>query len=85
MFEICICLISLGVSAFATYLVRNSHKEESEELIKFPLYAWFTGIIVILIPIVNLCLSALYLFLVINKICTGDLELDEDFWLTKKY
>lgn len=80
-----IFIIALIINVFIIYLLHNSHGRNDKEPIKFPLFIYLLGIIVLLIPILNIAATIFSIFITITVYGEADIELNEDFWLAKKY
>lgn len=78
-------IISLIINGIIVYLLRNSHIYYDNEPIKFPLIIWIFIGISIFIPIINSIGSAILIVLAISNYSEGDIEFNDDFWLTKEY
>lgn len=78
-------LISLIINGIIVYLLRNSHDYYSNKPIKFPLIIWILVGISTLIPIVNSIGSIILIVFVISGYGEGDIEFNDDFWLTQEY
>lgn len=50
-----------------------------------PLIMWIALGILTTIPVVNNILSLISIVFVCNLYCDGELETNDDFWLTKEY
>lgn len=78
-------LISLIINGIIIYLLRNSHDYYDNEPIKLPLIIWILIGISTLIPIVNSIGSIILIVFTIGSYCEGDIEFNDDFWLTQEY
>lgn len=78
-------LISLIIDGIIVYLLRNSHDYYDNKTIKFPLIIWILIGISIFIPIINSIGSIILIVFAICNYSEGDIELNDDFWLTKEY
>ena len=78
-------IITLIINVFIIYLLHNSHERNSKESIKFPLFMYFLGIIVLFIPILNAAATIVLTCGIIAAYDDGNIKLNEDFWLAKKY
>jgi hypothetical protein len=84
---VCVILfiISLIVTSITIYLVKNSHFYRDEEPIKLPLGLWILILIVLFIPIANIVACVIYIIGLMDLYSENEIELNEDFWLMKKY
>ena len=78
-------IISLIINGIIIYLLRNSHSYYDNEQIKFPLIIWILIGITTIIPIINSIGSIILIVFAISNYGEGDIELNDDFWLTKEY
>jgi len=78
-------IISLIINGIIIYLLRNSHSYYDNEQIKFPLIIWILIGISTFIPIINSLGSIILIVFAICNYSEGDIELNDDFWLTKEY
>ena len=78
-------IITLIVNVFILYLLHNSHERNDKEPIKFPLFAYLLGIIVLFVPILNAAATIVVICGIIAAYEEGNIKLNEDFWLAKKY
>ena len=78
-------IITLIINVVILYLLRNSHKFNSNEPIKFPLFMYLLGIIILFIPILNAIATLFSIGIAIAAYDDGCIKLNEDFWLAKKY
>jgi RsiW-degrading membrane proteinase PrsW (M82 family) len=78
-------IITLIINVFILYLLHNSHERNDKEPIKFPLFMYLLGIIVLLIPILNVAVTIFVICIIIANYEEGNIKLNEDFWLAKKY
>lgn len=78
-------LISLIINGIIVYLLRNSHDYYDDEPIKFPLIIWILIGILTCIPVINSIGSIIFIVFTITNYGEGDIELNDDFWLTQKY
>jgi hypothetical protein len=46
---------------------------------------YLLGIIILLIPILNIAITIFIICIIIANYEEGNIKLDEDFWLAKKY
>ena len=78
-------IITLIINVVILYLLHNSHECNSKEPIKFPLFIYLLGIIVLLVPILNAAATIVVICGIITAYDDGNIKLNEDFWLSKKY
>ena len=78
-------IITLLVNVFIIYLLHNSHESNNKEPIKLPLYIYLLGIIILLVPILNVTATIVLICGIIITYDDGNIKLNEDFWLAKKY
>ena len=78
-------LISLIINGIIVYLLRNSHSYYDKEQIKFPLIIWILVGISTFIPIINSIGSIILIVFAICNYSEGDIQFNDDFWLTKEY
>jgi RsiW-degrading membrane proteinase PrsW (M82 family) len=78
-------IITLIINVFILYLLHNSHERNDKEPIKFPLFAYLLGMIVLLIPIVNVTATIVVICGITAAYIESDIEFNKDFWLAKKY
>lgn len=78
-------IITLIINVFILYLLRNSHVFNHEEPIRFPLFIYLLGIIILLVPILNAACTIALIIGTITVYAEADIELNKDFWLAKKY
>lgn len=78
-------IISLIINGIIIYLLRNSHSYYDNEPIKFPLIIWILIGIATIIPIINSIGSIILIVFAITNYSEGDIEFNDDFWLTKEY
>lgn len=78
-------IISLIINGIIVYLLRNSHSYYDNEPIKFPLIIWILIGIATIIPIINSIGSVILIVFAITNYSEGDIEFNDDFWLTKEY
>lgn len=78
-------LISLIINGIIVYLLRNSHDYYSNKPIKFPLIIWILIGIATCIPVLNSIGSIILIVFAIVNYSEGDIEFNDDFWLTKEY
>lgn len=50
-----------------------------------PLIVWIAVGILTTIPVVNSTVSLISIVFIFNLYCNGELETNDDFWLTKEY
>lgn len=79
-----IFLISLCINGIVAYILRNSHDRKKEPF-KMPLIVWIIFGILTIIPVINSLVSLIVVVFVFNIYCGGELETNDDFWLTKEY
>ena len=77
-------LISLIINGIIVYLIRNSH-DYRDRPFKFPLIIWMLIGISTCIPIVNSIGSIILIVFAIANYSEGDIEFNDDFWLTQEY
>ena len=77
-------LISLIINGIIIYLLRNSH-DYRDKPIKFPLIIWLLIGISTFIPVVNSIGSIILIIFAIVAYSEGDIEFNDDFWLTQEY
>ena len=79
-------LISLCINGIVTYILHNSHLGNvNKDPFKLPLIIWIVFGILTILPIVNSLVSLIVVVFVFNLYCGGELETNDDFWLTKEY
>ncbi len=78
-------IITLLINVFIIYLLHNSHERNNKEPIKFPLFVYFLGIIVLFVPLLNAVATIFIICIIIAAYEEGNIKLNEDFWLAKKY
>lgn len=79
-------LISLCINGIVAYILRNSHFGNiSKDPFKMPLIVWIAFGILTIIPVINNLVSLIIVVFVFNLYCGGELETNDDFWLTKEY
>ena len=78
-------IITLIINVFILYLLHNSHERNNKEPIKFPLFTYLLGIIVLFVPILNAAATIVVIYAIISIYEEGNIKLNEDFWLAKKY
>ena len=79
-------LISLCINGIVAYILRNSHYgDKSKSPFKMPLIAWIVFGLLTIIPVINSLVSLIVVVFVFNLYCGGELETNDDFWLTKEY
>lgn len=78
-------IITLIINVVILYLLRNSHTVNDKEPIRFPLFIYLLGVIILLIPILNAACTIALIIGTITVYGEADIELNEDFWLAKKY
>ena len=68
------------------YILRNSHYGFGDKKpFKMPLIVWIAVGILTTIPVVNNIVSLVSIVFIFNLYCNGELETNDDFWLTKEY
>lgn len=83
---IIIFLISLCINGILAYILRNSHYGFGDKKpFKMPLIAWIVLGIFTIIPIINSTVTLISIIFIINVYSSGELETNDDFWLTKEY
>lgn len=81
-----IFLISLCINGIVAYILRNSHcGRGNKKSFKMPLIVWIIFGILTIMPIINILVSLIVVVFVFNLYCGGELETNDDFWLTKEY
>ena len=84
--RVIIFLISLCINGILAYILRNSHYGFGDKKpFKMPLIAWIVLGIFTIIPVVNSVVSLISIVFIINVYSSGELETNDDFWLTKEY
>ena len=79
-------LISLIINGIIAYLLHNSHNGYEEgDFFKMPLILWILIGISTIIPVLNTIASIFYIVFTIRAYADGDVELNDNFWLTKEY
>lgn len=78
-------LISAIVSGIVAHLLHNSHCYRNEDPIRLPLILWFIFAVITLIPVINCIACIIYIIMLGMAYGDDDIELNEDFWLAKKY
>ena len=78
-------LISLIINGIIVYLFRNSHDYYDNKPLKLPLIIWILIGISTFVPIVNSIGSLILIIIAITGYCEGDIEFNDDFWLTQEY
>ena len=78
-------LISLIINGIIVYLLRNSHSYYDNDPIKFPLIIWILIGISTFVPILNSIGSIILIVFAIANYSEGDIEFNDDFWLTQEY
>lgn len=81
---IILILISLIINGIIVYLIRNSH-DYRDRPFKFPLIIWILIGISTFVPILNSIGSLILIVITIGGYCEGDIEFNDDFWLTQEY
>lgn len=81
-----IFLVSLCINGIVAYIFRNSHYGFGDKKpFKMPLIIWIVFGILTIIPIINIAISLIVIVFAFNMYCSGELETNDDFWLTKEY
>ena len=78
-------LISLIINGIIIYLLRNSHDYYDNKPIKLPLIIWILIGISTCIPVINSIGSIILIVFAITNYSEGDIEFNDDFWLTQEY
>lgn len=78
-------IITLIINVVILYLLRNSHEYNSKEPLRFSLFIYLLGIIILFIPVLNAAATIVVICGIIAAYGEADIELNEDFWLAKKY
>ena len=78
-------LISIFISGVVAHLLHNSHGYRTEDPIKLPLILWIIFAIITLIPVINCIACIIYIIMLGVAYGDNDIELNEDFWLAKRY
>ena len=78
-------LISLVVNGLLAYTLHNSHWDYGDEPFTLPLILWILIGISTVIPVVNTITTIIYVVIAAIKFDDGDLEINTDFWLAKRY
>ena len=78
-------IITLLINVFILYLLHNSHESNNKEPIKLPLYIYLLGIIILLVPILNIAATIVVICGTIASYEEKIIKFNEDFWLAKKY
>lgn len=78
-------IITLIINVVIVYLLHNSHERNNKEPIKFPLFIYLLGIIILFVPILNAAATIVVICILISTYEEGNIKLNEDFWLAKKY
>ena len=78
-------IITLIINVFILYLLHNSHECNDKEPIKFPLFMYLLKIIILLVPVLNAAATIVVICGIIAAYEEGNIKLNEDFWLAKKY
>lgn len=77
-------LISLIINGIIVYLIRNSH-DYRDRPFKFPLIIWILIGISTCIPVINSIGSLILIVFAITNYSEGNIEFNDDFWLTQEY
>ena len=79
-------LISLCINGIVAYILRNSHYgDRNKTSFKMPLIMWIIFGILTIIPVINNIASLTIVVFTLFAYCDGELETNDDFWLTKEY
>jgi uncharacterized membrane protein len=78
-------LISAIISGIIAHILHNSHFYRNEEPIKFPLIMWLIFAVITLIPVINCIACIIYIIMLGMAYSDDDIELNDDFWLAKRY
>lgn len=83
-------LISLVLNVIIWHLLHNSQCREASwdkhpKPFRMPLVLWIIFIVLTLVPVLNNVCTLVYIIIMIVNYCEGTLQLNEDFWLAKKY
>ena len=83
-------LISLVLNVIIWHLLHNSLCRKSSwdknpKPFRMPLVLWILFVVLTLVPVLNNISTLIYIIVMIVNYCEGTLELNEDFWLAKKY
>lgn len=79
-------LISLIINGIIAYLLHNSHNGYGKGgPFKMPLIFWILIGISTIIPVLNTIASIFYIVFTIRAYADGDVEVNDNFWLTKEY
>jgi hypothetical protein len=78
-------LISAFISVIVAHLLHNSHCYRTEDPIRLPLILWLIFAVITLIPVINCIACIIYIIMLGMAYSDNDIELNEDFWLAKKY
>ena len=78
-------IITLIINVVILYLLRNSHEYNSKEPLRFSLFIYLLGIIILFIPVLNAIGTIVLTCGIIAAYDDGNIKLNEDFWLAKKY
>lgn len=77
-------LISASINVILAYLLHNSHFYRTDEAVKFPLILWLIFAVITLIPVIN-CIACILYIIILCVTYGDDIELNDDFWLAKRY
>jgi energy-coupling factor transporter transmembrane protein EcfT len=77
-------LISASINVILAYLLHNSHVYRTDEAVKFPLILWLIFAVITLIPVIN-CIACILYIIILCVTYGDDIELNDDFWLAKRY
>lgn len=78
-------LISLVINGILAYILHNSHSGYGDEPVTLPLILWILFGILTFIPVVNTITSLVCSIITGIAYGGGDIETNDDFWLTKRY
>lgn len=82
-------LISLVINAILGHLLHNSQYSRRwnnpSKAFTMPLILWILFIATTFVPVLNTISTLVYIIIMIVNYSDGTLELNEDFWLAKKY
>ena len=79
-------LISLVINCILAYVLHNSHLcYRSTEPFKMALVWWVLVGISTLIPVINIIATLIYVVFACMAYANEEIEVNEDFWLAKKY
>ena len=72
-------IITLIINVFIIYLLHNSHESNNKEPIKFPLCMYLLGIIILLVPILNIAATIIVICGTIASYEEKIIKFNEDF------